>query len=66
VFRVTELTCDMQAPDHMVAQVIPVYESQAVGMTKKEIQKKYNKSNTFLKSPTDYRGHYISEQEGES
>jgi hypothetical protein len=65
VFRVTELTCDPQAPDHMVAQVVPVYDKNTVGRTKKELEKTYNKSNTFFKSYTDYRGQYISEQKGE-
>lgn len=65
VFRVTELTCDFQAPDHMVAQVIPVYDKQTVGRTKKEIEKTFNKSNHFLRTPIDYRGQYISEQGGE-
>lgn len=65
VFRVTELTCDIQAPDHMVAQVVPVYDKQTVGRTKKEIEKTFNKSNHFLQSPTDYRGKYITEQGGE-
>lgn len=65
VFRVTELTCDLQAPDHIVAQVVPVYDKQTVGRTKKEIEKTFNKSNYFLRTPTDYRGQYISEQDGE-
>lgn len=65
VFRVTELTCDLQAPDHMIAQVVPVYDKQTVGRTKKEIEKTFSKSNYFLQSPTDYRGNYISEQRGE-
>lgn len=65
IFRVTELTCDLQAPDHMVAQVIPVYDKQTVGRTKKEIEKTFNKSNHFLRTPVDYRGDYISEQNGE-
>lgn len=65
IFRVTELTCDMQAPDHMIAQVIPVYDKQTVGKTQKEIQKTYNKSNTFLRPQTDYRGDYVSELKGE-
>ena len=56
VFRVTELTTDMQAPDHIIAQVVPAYEKQTVGRTEKEIEKKFNKSNTFLKPKTDYRG----------
>ena len=65
VFRVTELTCDPQAPDHMVAQVVPVYDKNPVGRTNKEIAKTYNKSNTFFKPYTDYRGRPISEQKGE-
>lgn len=64
-FRITELTCDLQAPDHMVAQVVPVYEKQTVGRTKNEIKETFNKSNHFLKVPVDYRGEYISEQKGE-
>lgn len=58
VFRVTELTYDLQAPDHLVAQVIPVYDKQTVGRTKKEIEKTFNKSNHFLNQPVDYRGQY--------
>ena len=66
VFRVTELTCDIQAPDHMVAQVIPCYDKQLVGRTRKEIEKTFNKSNHFLSVPTDYRGQYITQQKGEN
>lgn len=65
IFRVTELTCDMQAPDHMVAQVVPVYDKNVVGRTKKEVEKTFNTSNHFLKPNIDYRGQYISEQDGE-
>jgi hypothetical protein len=66
VFRVTEMTMDLQCPDHIVCQVVPVYDKkQTVGRTKKEVEKTYNKSNRFLKNPTDYRGQYISEQKGE-
>ncbi len=63
IFRITELTCDMQAPDHMIAQVIPVYDKQTVGRTRKEIEKKFNKSNFFLHTSTDYRGHYHETKE---
>ena len=66
IFRVTELTCDIQAPDHMIAQVVPCYEKQLVGRTPKEIEKTFNKSNHFLSVPTDYRGQYIAQQKGES
>lgn len=65
IFRVTEITYDIQAPDHLVCQVIPCYEDQLVGRTKKEIEKTYNKSNHFLQTPTDYRGIYESEKKGE-
>lgn len=63
VFRVTELTCDLQAPDHMIAQVVPVYDKQTVGRTKKEIEKTFNKSNYFLQPQADYRGDYHNTQE---
>lgn len=63
IFRVTELSCDLQAPDHMVAQVIPVYDKQTVGRTKKEIEKTFNKSNYFLRTPIDYRGEYHKTKE---
>ena len=65
VFRVMEITSAIQAPDHRVAKVIPVYEKQTVGQTKKEIRKAYNKSNTFMNRPTDYRGDQLTEQDGE-
>ena len=63
VFRVTEITYDMQAADHLVCQVVPVYEQQAVGRTRKEIEKTYDKSHTFLKPKTDYRGNYHTTKE---
>ena len=63
VFRVIAISYDLQAPDHIVCQVIPVYEEQAVGFTKKEVQKKYNTSNHFLKPKIDYRGNYHTTQE---
>lgn len=65
VFRVTELTCDLQAPDHMICQIVPVYDKQAVGRTDKEIDKTFNKSNHFLKQNVDYRGNYRTSQDGE-
>lgn len=58
IFRVTELTCDLQAPDHMVCQVVPVYDKQTVGRTDREVSQRFNKSNTFLKPAADYRGGY--------
>lgn len=60
VFRVTEITYDMQAADHLVAQVIPVYDEQAVGYTEKEVEKKFDTSNHFLRQEVNYRGHYYT------
>lgn len=57
-FRVTELTCSIEAPDHMIAQVVPVYEKQVTGRTDKEIAKTFSTSNHFIKDATDYRGDY--------
>lgn len=64
-FRVTELTTDMQAPDHVVAQVVPVSEKQTVGRTQKEIENTFSTSNHFLKQPTDYRGNYYGPKAGD-
>lgn len=59
-FRVTEISYDMYAPDHVVCQVIPIANGQSiVGRTRKEVQQTFNKSNHFLKSDTDYRGQDI-------
>lgn len=63
IFRVIEITYDLQAPDHLIVQVVPVYDEKPVGSTPKEIENKFNKSNYFLKQPTDYRGHYHNTQE---
>lgn len=64
LFRVTEITYDIAAPDHLIAQVIPVYdEKQPTGYTKKEVEKKFDKSNNFLKPNIDYRGNYHTTQE---
>lgn len=60
VFKVTEISYDIQAPDHIVCQVIPVYEDQIVGRTKKEVQQTFNRSEHFIKQPIDYRGDYIT------
>lgn len=56
VFRVTEITYDLQAPDHLVCQIVPVYDDKIVGRTQLEIKQTFNKSNHFLKSNIDYRG----------
>lgn len=63
VFRVTEITYDFQAPDHLVCQVVPVYESQVVGKTRREISQKFNKSNYFLQQNVDYRGDQYTTRE---
>ena len=56
-FRVTEVSYDLQAPDHLVCQVVPVANGQPItGRTRKEIAQTFNKSNHFLKENTDYRG----------
>lgn len=66
IFRVTELSSDMQCPDHMIAQVIPVYgDVLPVGRTRKEVQQTFNKSNHFLSPSTDYRGDYYSSSGGD-
>lgn len=65
IFRITELTCDCMCPDHMIAQVVPVYEKQTVGRTKKEVQKTFSKSNHFLEQPVDYRGEYYKTKESD-
>lgn len=63
VFRVTEITTDLMAPDHIICQVVPEYENQTVRKTKVERSQQFNKSNTFLKSDTDYRGNVYTTQE---
>lgn len=60
VFKVTEISYDIQSPDHIICQVVPVYEKQTVGRTKKEVAKTFNKSENFIKQPIDYRGDYIT------
>ena len=64
LFRVTELTFDVQAPDHLICQVIPAYDDKIVGRTEKEIKNEFNSSHHFLKKDTDYRGDfYMSKEE---
>lgn len=64
VFRVKEITYDLQAPDHIIVQVVPVYDKKdVVGRTKEEVKRTYNKSNTFLKPNVDYRGNYHQTRE---
>ena len=64
VFRVTELSYDLQAADHIVCKEIPIYEKQTVGKTDHEIAMQYNKSNYYLKPSTDYTGkEYVTQTE---
>lgn len=65
VFRVTEITYDAQAPDHLICQVVPVYDKQIVGRTDTEISKQFSRSNYFLKQDVDYRGDYRDELPGD-
>jgi len=56
-FRVTEITYDMVAADHLVCQVVPIANGQPiVGRTRKEISQTFNSSSHFLKKDSDYRG----------
>lgn len=64
-FKVTEMTTDLQAPDHVTCQVVPAYEKQTVGRTAKEVEKKFTKSNNFLKPNVDYRGTERTKLKGE-
>lgn len=64
IFRVTELSYDLQCADHLVAQVVPCYdENNLVGRTPKEVAKTFNTSNHFLKPRVDYRGNYYETKE---
>ena len=67
IFRVTEISYDLVAPDHLVCQVVPAYDERIVGRTEVEIQQTFSKSNHFLKSDVDYRGNYhmTKEEKGE-
>lgn len=65
VFRVKNISYDLQCPDHIVCQVIPCYDEQIVGRTKKEVETTFNKSNHFIKSNVDYRGQYIVDKPGD-
>lgn len=59
-FKVKEISYDIQAPDHIVCQVIPVYEQQTVGRTETEIKQTFNKSEHFIKQTIDYRGDVVT------
>ena len=62
-FRVTEISYDLQAPDHLVCQVVPCYDNQLVGRTEKEVASTFNSSHHFLKPKTDYRGDYYKPED---
>lgn len=67
IFRVTEITYDLQAADHLVCQIIPAYDDKIVGRTALETKKEFSTSNRFLKSDIDYRGnYYMSKEEDET
>lgn len=64
IFRVTEITYDIQAPDHLVCQVIPVYDDKTiVGRTPVELKQEFSTSNRFLKKTVDYRGDFHTTKE---
>ena len=63
VFRVTEITYLIECPDHIVCQVVPVYEDQIVGRTEVEVANTFNTSNHFIKPHSDYRGNPIVTKE---
>lgn len=65
VFRVTELTYDIQCPDHLICQVIPAYDKKITGRTKEEVSRQFNRSNYFINQPVDYRGQYVVERKGD-
>lgn len=57
IFKVTEISYDLMAPDHIVCQVIPVYDTANVtGRTDAEVKSTFNTPNHFLKPNVDYRG----------
>jgi len=62
-FKVTEISYDPEAPDHLVCQIVPVYDDKPTGRTRKEEQKTFNTSHHFLSDNTDYRGDYHKTKE---
>lgn len=63
IFRVTEVTYDVVAPDHLICQVVPSYDEKPVGRTPVEIKQQFNASNHFLKQDVDYRGNFYTSRE---
>lgn len=66
IFRVTEITYDIVAPDHLICQIVPAYDDKIVGRTPVEVKQQFSTSHRFLKDETDYRGdyHITKEEEG--
>lgn len=62
-FRATEISYNLQAPDHLVCQIVPVYDNNIVGRTEVEIKQTFNTSSHFFKDMTDYRGDYHTTKE---
>lgn len=67
IFRVTEISYELIAPDHLTCQVVPAYDEKIVGRTDLEVKQTFSSSNHFLKDETDYRGnfHRTKEDRGE-
>lgn len=66
IFRVTQLTTDMQCPDHVTCQVIPVYDKVTLqGRTKQQVKNTYNSSSHFINRNLDYRGKEITTKDGD-
>ena len=63
IFRVTEITYDIQAPDHLVCQIVPAYDDKIVGRTSVEVKQEFSTSNHFLKQDIDYRGDFYTTRE---
>lgn len=63
IFKVTEISYDLQAPDHLICQIIPAYDDKIVGRTPVEVRKDFSTSNKFLKRDIDYRGQYHKTKE---
>lgn len=63
VFKVTEVSHDLQCADHLTCQIVPVYGDNVVGRTPIEVKQTFNSSNHFLKQQVDYRGDFHTTKE---
>ena len=65
VFKATAISYDLQAPDHLAIQVVPVYDEEHItGRTESEVRNTFNSSNHFIKPRTDYRGDtYVTKED---